>query len=52
MSTHDDDENAPVPFLQRLLDNPFMLLFLGVFIPMVVYNLWGVVEILSLPVAK
>jgi hypothetical protein len=52
MSTHDDDENAPVPFLQRLLDNPFMLLFLGVFIPMVVYNLWGVVEILALPVAK
>ena len=51
MSTH-DDENAPVPFLQRLLDNPFMLLFLGVFIPMVVYNLWGVIEILTLPVAK
>ncbi len=52
MSTHDDDENAPVPFLQRLLDNSFMLLFLGVFIPMVVYNLWGVVENLALPVAK
>ena len=53
MSTHhDDDPNEPVPWLQKLLDNPFMLLFLGVFIPMVVYNLWGVVEILTLPTAK
>jgi hypothetical protein len=38
--------------MQQLLDNPFMLLFLGVLIPMLVYNLWGVVEILLLPVAK
>lgn len=53
MSTHhDNDPNEPVPWLQKLLDNPFMLLFLGVFIPMVVYNLWGVVEILTLPTAK
>jgi hypothetical protein len=29
MSHHDDDATAPVPFLQRLLDNPFLLLFLG-----------------------
>lgn len=34
------------------MDSPFLLLFLGVLIPMVVYNLWGVVEILVLPVAK
>ncbi|MBK9360099.1 MAG: hypothetical protein IPM99_06805 [Rubrivivax sp.] len=53
MSTHhDDDPNEPVPWLQKLLDNPFMLLFLGVFIPMVVYNLWGVIDILTLPTAK
>jgi hypothetical protein len=52
MSHHDDDATAPVPFLQRLLDNPFLLLFLGVFVPMVVYNLWGVIDILTLPTAK
>ncbi|WP_284617910.1 hypothetical protein [Aquabacterium humicola] len=52
MNTHDDDENAPVPWMQRLLDNPFMLLFLGVLIPMLVYNVWGVIDILTLPVAK
>lgn len=49
---HHDDPNEPVPWLQRLLDSPFMLLFLGVLIPMVVYNLWGVVEILLIPVSK
>jgi hypothetical protein len=53
MSTpHHDDPNEPVPMMQQLLDSPFILLFLGVLIPMVVYNLWGVVEILLLPVTK
>ena len=53
MSTpHHDDPNEPVPAMQKLLGSPFILLFLGVMIPMVVYNLWGVVEILLLPVTK
>ncbi len=52
-STHTtDDPNEPVPMLQQLLDNPFMLLFLGVMIPMVVYSLWGVIDILTVPLAK
>lgn len=48
----DDDQQAPVPFMQKLLDNPFLLLFLGVFIPMVLYNLWGVIDILTVPLAR
>ena len=46
-----DDENAPVPFMQRLLDNPFLLLFIGVLVPMIVYTLWGVIDILTVPAA-
>ena len=46
------DENEPVPFMQQLLENPFLLLFLGVMIPMVVYTLWGVLDILTVPLAK
>lgn len=42
-----DDES--IPAMQLLLDNPFLLLFLGVVIPTVLYILWGVMEILSLP---
>lgn len=47
-----DDPNEAVPFMQQLLDNPFLLLFLGVLIPMVVYSLWGVIDILTVPLAK
>lgn len=40
-----------VPLMQQLLDNPFLLLFLGVMIPMVLYVLWGVIDILTVPLA-
>ena len=49
------DTNAAdekVPMIQQLLDNPFLLLFLGVMIPMIVYTLWGVIDILTVPLAK
>ena len=47
-----EDPNEPVPWMQQLLDNPFLLLFLGVLIPMVLYTLWGVIDILTIPLAK
>jgi hypothetical protein len=47
-----DDDQADVPWMQQLLDNPFLLLFLGVFVPMVLYTVWGVWDILTLPLAK
>ena len=48
----EDTETGDVPWIQQLLDNPFLLLFLGVMIPMVVYTLWGVIDILTIPLAK
>jgi hypothetical protein len=42
----------PIPGMQRILDNPFLLLFLGVTIPTVLYIIWGVMEIASVPLAK
>ncbi len=47
-----DNDNEPVPWMQQLLDNPFLLLFIGVLIPMVLYTLWGVIDILTVPLAK
>ncbi len=47
-----DQQDEPVPFMQQLLDNHFLLLFIGVMVPMVVYTLWGVLEIMMIPVAK
>jgi hypothetical protein len=42
----------PIPFMQRVLDNPFLLLFLGVTLPAVLYVIWGVMEIVQIPIAK
>jgi hypothetical protein len=50
--TDTNSANEPVPLMQQLLDNPFLLLFLGVLIPMLVYTLWGVIDILTIPLAK
>ncbi len=41
-----------VPAMQRLLDNPFLLLFLGVTVPTVFYIIWGVMEIVSIPITR
>ncbi|MDH3671219.1 MAG: hypothetical protein OES46_08625 [Gammaproteobacteria bacterium] len=45
-------EDERIPVMQRLLDNPFLLLFLGVTIPTVFYVIWGVMEIVTIPIAK
>ena len=46
------DDNAPVPWMQQLLDNPFLLLFIGVMVPMVIYTAWGLIDIFTIPMAK
>jgi hypothetical protein len=40
-----------VPVMQRVLDNPFLLLFLGVTMPTVLYIIWGIMELVQIPVA-
>jgi hypothetical protein len=45
-------EDEPVPAMQQLLDNPFLLLFIGIAMPTVLYIVWGVMEIVGIPVAK
>lgn len=45
-------DEEPLPVMQQLLDNPFLLLFLGIAMPTVLYIVWGVMEIVSLPIAK
>ncbi len=43
---------ARIPFMQRVLDNPFLLLFLGVVVPTVLYLIWGIMEVAQIPIAK
>lgn len=47
-----DTPEQPVPVMQRVLDNPFLLLFLGVTVPAVLYTIWGVMEVASVPVGN
>jgi hypothetical protein len=39
------------PFMQRLLDNPFLLVFIGVTLPTVLYLIWGIMEIAQIPLS-
>ncbi len=44
-------EDERIPAFQQMLDNPFLLLFLGVALPTVLYILWGVMEIATVPIS-
>ena len=47
----DDQEPERIPAMQAMIDNPFLLLFIGVAMPTVFYLIWGIMEIVTLPVA-
>ena len=60
MSDNDNTEGTPstassppepIPLMQRVLDNPFLLLFLGIAVPAVFYIIWGIIEITQIPIA-
>lgn len=45
-------EPNKTPLLQRLMDNPWLLLALGVIIPLLSYTLWGWIELYNVPPAQ
>jgi len=50
-TTEYSDDQDPVSGWQAFLDDPSMLLFLGIASPTLLYTLWGIMEVLSVPVA-
>jgi len=38
--------------MQKLLDNNWLLLLLGIVVPAVFYTLWGLWDIINIPIAK
>ena len=46
------EKEEEVPFVQRVLDNPFLLLVLGIATLTFIYHLWGAIDILTIPLAK
>ncbi len=45
-------EDERVHPMQALLDNPFLLLFIAVAVPAVLYTIWGVMEVAMIPIAQ
>lgn len=45
------EDDSDIPFMQRFLDNPMLLLFIGVVVPTVSYTIWGIMEVVSIPIA-
>ena len=46
-----DEKKERIPAMQSLIDNPFLLLFIGIAMPTVFYLIWGIMEIVTLPIA-
>lgn len=51
VQTPQNDEEERIPAIQQFLENPFLLLFLGIALPTVLYTLWGVMEIVGIPIS-
>ena len=51
-NTGTGSRDQAIPAMQRVLDNPFLLLFIGVVVPTVFYILWGIMEVVTIPLAK
>lgn len=46
-----NEENEKPHFLQRLMDNPWLLLALGLILPILSYTVWGWIELAMMPKA-
>lgn len=49
--SHDTQPDEPIPIGQKLYDNVFLLLALGLLVMFVVFTGWGLWEIYTLPPA-
>ena len=52
MADEHEEAEERIPFMQQVLDNPFLLLFLGITVPTALYIVWGIMEVASVPIAN
>ena len=50
-SSPESSGQESIPLMQRVLDNPFLLLTLGIAVPAIFYIIWGIIEITQIPIA-
>jgi hypothetical protein len=51
MSKKDERENEPLPQWQKWFDNIWVLFLLSLLISGLIYNLWGIIDLLNVPPA-
>lgn len=52
MSEKANEAKKPMTVLQRILDDQNFMLMLGLVMPTVFYTLWGVMEVVTIPLAQ
>lgn len=40
-----------MPFFQKVLENNWLLLVIGLVVPMVIYTAWGLMDVMAIPPA-
>jgi hypothetical protein len=51
LMSNQSEKDDEIPAIQKLFDRPFLWLVLGFLVMAVFYTLWGIFEIITLPVA-
>jgi hypothetical protein len=51
MSEKDKKENEPISKWQKMFDNIWLLFVLSLLISTVIYNVWGIYDLLNVPLA-
>ena len=46
-----EEKDQPIPFWQKMFDNVWVLFLLSLLISLVVYNLWGLYDLMHVPPA-
>lgn len=41
-----------LPAMQKFLDDPFLMLFICVAVPTICFSMWGIMEVVTIPLAK
>jgi hypothetical protein len=52
MTERQDERETRPPLMQILFDNVFLLVVVGLAVPIVFYTIWGLLEIASIPLAR
>lgn len=50
--TEQERKTQSRPLMQAVFDNPFILLVIGLAVPIIFYTIWGLLEIASIPLVR